>query len=83
MILHWYFARRFALAFSYVLGGFLILVALLDFIEQMRRFRGLDDHAWPKSAVGGAQCAGHTLSNAPVGHRIVFNHVVFELGAQQ
>ena len=32
MILHWYFARRFALAFSYVLGGFLILVALLDFI---------------------------------------------------
>ena len=42
MILHWYFARRFALAFSYVLGGFLILVALLDFIEQMRRFRGLD-----------------------------------------
>ena len=42
MILHLYFARRFALAFTYVLGGFLILVVLLDFIEQMRRFRGLD-----------------------------------------
>ena len=42
MILHLYFARRFALAFTYVLGGFLILFVLLDFIEQMRRFRGLD-----------------------------------------
>ena len=42
MILHLYFARRFALAFTYVLGGFLVLVILLDFIEQLRRFRGME-----------------------------------------
>jgi len=42
MILHLYFARRFALVFTYVLGGFLVLVILLDFIEQLRRFRGME-----------------------------------------
>ena len=42
MILHLYFARRFAVAFAYVLGGFLVLVVLLDFIEQLRRFRGME-----------------------------------------
>ena len=42
MILHLYFARRFGMAFLFVTGAFSILVALLDFIEQLRRFRGYD-----------------------------------------
>ena len=61
MILHWYFARRFALAFSYVLGGFLILVALLDFIEQMRRFRGLDVTLGQKRSWWRSMCRLHFI----------------------
>ena len=42
MILHIYFARRFGIAFLFVTGAFLVLVVLLDFIEQLRRFSGVD-----------------------------------------
>ena len=42
MILHLYFARRFSMAFLFVTGAFSVLIVLLDFIEQLRRFRGHD-----------------------------------------
>ena len=42
MILHLYFARRFGIAFLFVTGAFSVLIVLLDFIEQLRRFRGYD-----------------------------------------
>ena len=42
MILHLYFARKFGMAFLFVTGAFSVLVVLLDFIEQLRRFRGYD-----------------------------------------
>ncbi len=42
MILHLYFARRFIIAFLSVTGAFSVLVIFLDFIEQLRRFRGKD-----------------------------------------
>tara|TARA_B110000091_G_scaffold186523_1_gene207043 strand:- start:2647 stop:3771 length:1125 start_codon:yes stop_codon:yes gene_type:complete len=42
MILHLYFARRFVIAFLSVTGAFSVLVIFLDFIEQLRRFRGKD-----------------------------------------
>lgn len=38
MILHRYFARRFALSLLYTFLAFFILLALVDLIEQMRRF---------------------------------------------
>lgn len=38
MILHAYFARRFLLAFAAVAGGFCAMLALLDIIEQARKF---------------------------------------------
>ena len=40
MILNLYFARRFAVAFLFVIGAFSVLILLLDFIEHLRRFRG-------------------------------------------
>ncbi|WP_296417256.1 LPS export ABC transporter permease LptG [Pseudooctadecabacter sp.] len=40
MILHRYFARRFAVTFLSVLGGFLLLMLLIDLVEQLRRFGG-------------------------------------------
>ena len=42
MILHLYCARRFSMAFLFVTGAFSVLIVLLDFIEQLRRFRGHD-----------------------------------------
>ncbi|MFD1508720.1 LPS export ABC transporter permease LptG [Lacimonas salitolerans] len=38
MILHFYFARKFALFFAGVLGVFLLLLVLIDLVEQLRRF---------------------------------------------
>jgi len=83
MILHLYFARRFALAFTYVLGGFLILFVLLDFIEQMRRFRGLDVTLSQKAHLVALYVPSALYQTAPVDHRALLNHVVFEPGAQQ
>ena len=38
MILHRYFARRFAYTFALVFGSFAILMLLIDIVEQLRRF---------------------------------------------
>ena len=38
MILDRYFARRFALTFLATLGGFFIFMALIDLVEQLRRY---------------------------------------------
>ena len=38
MILHAYFARRFAMTFLIVASAFAVLVILLDFIEHLRKF---------------------------------------------
>lgn len=38
MILHFYFARRFMTAFAITLGGLYALIALVDLIDQTRRF---------------------------------------------
>ena len=38
MILHRYFARRFAWTFLATLGGFFLLMILIDLVEQLRRF---------------------------------------------
>jgi len=40
MILHRYFARRFAWTFAMTFGGFFLLMFLIDLIEQLRRFGG-------------------------------------------
>ncbi|SDN28850.1 lipopolysaccharide export system permease protein [Lutimaribacter pacificus] len=40
MILHAYFARKFALIFAGVFGVFLLLLLLVDMVEQLRRFGG-------------------------------------------
>lgn len=40
MILHLYFARRFAMTFAMMLGGFFMLMLLIDLVEQLRRFGG-------------------------------------------
>lgn len=42
MILDRYFARRFLLAFGTIAAIFLALILLIDMIEQLRRFEGLD-----------------------------------------
>ncbi|UOA27092.1 LPS export ABC transporter permease LptG [Pseudosulfitobacter sp. DSM 107133] len=42
MILHFYFARRFAMAFAMLTAVFFALVALVDLIEQTRRFADFD-----------------------------------------
>ena len=40
MILHLYFARRFALIFAGLLAVFLLILGFLDLIDQLRRFGG-------------------------------------------
>ncbi len=40
MILHAYYARKFLTFFAGVFGVFLLLLALIDLVEQMRRFGG-------------------------------------------
>ena len=40
MILHRYFARRFAWSFLLTLSGFFLLMLLIDIVEQLRRFGG-------------------------------------------
>ncbi|SLN18549.1 LPS export ABC transporter permease LptG [Pseudooctadecabacter jejudonensis] len=40
MILHRYFARRFAITFAATFGGFFLLMLLIDLVEQLRRFGG-------------------------------------------
>jgi lipopolysaccharide export system permease protein len=42
MILHLYFARRFAFSFVRVFGLFLIILILLDLIDQLRKFSSVD-----------------------------------------
>ena len=42
MILHLYFARRFLYSFFLVTGCFLIILVLMDLIEQVRIFEGLN-----------------------------------------
>lgn len=42
MILHLYLARRFLMSFLMVLGAFILLIALIDLLEQLRRFGGQD-----------------------------------------
>lgn len=42
MILHFYFARRFLFSFAAVTAGFLTMAMLVDLIEQVRDFEGLD-----------------------------------------
>ena len=43
MILHRYFARRFAWTFAATFGAFFILMVLIDLVEQLRRFGGTAD----------------------------------------
>lgn len=40
MILHRYFARRFAWTFAATFGGFFVLMLLIDLVEQLRRYGG-------------------------------------------
>lgn len=42
MTLHFYFARRFLIAFSGVLAGLFIMLALIDMVDQIRRFGDAD-----------------------------------------
>ncbi len=42
MILDRYFARRFLLSFSVIVAVFSALILLIDMIEQLRRFEGID-----------------------------------------
>lgn len=42
MILHRYIARRFVMSFLGVLGVFVLMLALFDLVEQIRRFGGTD-----------------------------------------
>ena len=57
MILHAYFARRFATTFLMVLGIFLGVLLLIDLVDQVRRFAG-DDVAF-------AALVGLTLLSVP------------------
>ncbi|MDX2483313.1 MAG: LPS export ABC transporter permease LptG [Pseudodonghicola sp.] len=57
MILDRYFARRFLQAFAVISTVFLTLILLIDLIEQIRRFEGLD--------VGAGQLIRLTLLSAP------------------
>ncbi|KIN64876.1 Permease YjgP/YjgQ family [Sulfitobacter noctilucicola] len=57
MILHIYFARRFAMTFLLITGVLLALVILIDAVEQARKF-GSADIGWQK-------LLGLTLLNAP------------------
>lgn len=57
MILHMYFARRFAMAFLLITGVLWALVMLIDAVDQARRFGG-SDVSWQK-------ILGLTLLNTP------------------
>lgn len=57
MILDFYFARRFLQSFAMIGGVFLTLILLIDMIDQLRRFRGVD--------VGFGKLFGLSLLNAP------------------
>ena len=57
MILDFYFARRFTASFLLIGAVFLTLIMLIDLIEQLRRFAGVD--------VSFGQLAVLTLLNAP------------------
>ena len=57
MILHVYFARRFAMSFLFLTGVFYALVVLVDLIEQTRKFSDL--------GVSLKQRIGLTFLNAP------------------
>ncbi len=57
MILDFYFARRFTQSFLLIGAVFLTLILLIDLIEQLRRFEGVD--------VTFGQLFGLTLLNAP------------------
>ncbi|MCF6232188.1 MAG: LPS export ABC transporter permease LptG [Rhodobacteraceae bacterium] len=57
MTLDFYFARRFTASFLLIGGVFLTLIMLIDLIEQLRRFKGVD--------ISFAQLFGLTLLNAP------------------
>lgn len=57
MTLDFYFARRFAANFLLIGGVFLTLIMLIDLIEQLRRFEGVD--------VSFGQLFGLTLLNTP------------------
>ena len=57
MTLHYYFARRFLMAFLGVFAAMFILLALLDLVEQVRRFEG--------QALGFGSLLTLTLLNVP------------------
>lgn len=57
MTLDFYFARRFSASFLLIGSVFLTLIMLIDLIEQMRRFEGVE--------VSFGQLFGLTLLNAP------------------
>jgi len=57
MILHLYFARRFAMGFILITAVFLALVMLVDLVDQARRYSGED--------VGFSELLNLTLLNAP------------------
>lgn len=57
MILHAYFARRFAMAFALITFVLFALVMLIDAVEQARKFGGYD--------IGWQKTLGLTLLNAP------------------
>ena len=57
MILHVYFARRFAMTFLMITGVLFALVMLIDAVEQARKFGGLD--------LGWRRILGLTFLNAP------------------
>ena len=59
MILHAYFARRFAKSFLLILGIFILLTAMIDLVEQLRRMSNYD--------VSLGQVAGLVLLNLPAG----------------
>ena len=48
MILHLYFARRFAMAFLVLLMVFFALIFLVDMLEQVRKFGGQDAVGFPE-----------------------------------
>ncbi len=57
MILHFYFARRFAMTFLMITGVLFALVVLVDAVDQARRFSGYD--------IGFGNVMRLTLLNAP------------------
>ncbi len=57
MTLDFYLARRFAYSFVLIGAVFMTLIMLIDLIEQLRRFEGID--------IGFAQVVGLMMLNAP------------------